>query len=109
VADGGEIWLDGATQYKFVLKTSVDVLIATYDSVWGIGAAGGSAQPIIFNALGNGTTATFSLSATPVSENSTNVFISGVYQQKNTYVLSGASLIFSEAPPLNSTIEVSFT
>lgn len=33
---GGEIWLTDGLQYKFVLKTSVDVLIATYDNIVGI-------------------------------------------------------------------------
>jgi len=30
-----EIWLDNSVSYKFVLKTSTDVLIATYDDVYG--------------------------------------------------------------------------
>jgi hypothetical protein len=106
----GEIWLDGAIQYKFVLKTSVEVLIATWDNVWGIGSAGGTAvqTPIIFNSTGTGSTTTFALGAVPISENNTNVFINGVYQQKNTYSLVGASLVFSEAPPITSTIEVNY-
>jgi len=37
VPDGGEIWLINGSQYKFVLKDSTDVLIATYDNVTGIG------------------------------------------------------------------------
>jgi hypothetical protein len=37
VPDGGEIWLTDGSQYKFVLKDSTDVLIATYDNVTGIG------------------------------------------------------------------------
>jgi len=106
----GEIWLTGTTQYKFVLHTSSNVLIATYDNIWGIGAAGGTAVqvPVIYNTTGTGSTTTFSLGATPTNENTTNVFINGVYQQKNTYLLSGANLVFSEAPPYNSTIEVSY-
>jgi len=35
VASGGEIWLTDAVAYKFVLKTSVAVTIATYDNVTG--------------------------------------------------------------------------
>ena len=35
---GGEIWLLAST-YKFVLNTSTDVLIASYDNISGIGAA----------------------------------------------------------------------
>lgn len=33
---GGEIWLTDGLQYKFVLKDSNDVLIATYDNIEGI-------------------------------------------------------------------------
>ena len=36
VPSGGEIWLTEATSYKFVLKTSADVLIATYDNITGV-------------------------------------------------------------------------
>lgn len=36
VSGGGEIWLTNGTSYKFVLKDSTDVLIATYDNVTGI-------------------------------------------------------------------------
>ena len=109
VSDGGEIWLT-SSQYKFVLKDSNDVLIATWDSVWGIGAAGGTAVqiPVIFNSTGTGSNTTFALGGTPTSKNTTNVYINGVYQQKNTYLLSGANLVFSGAPPLNATIEVNY-
>jgi len=34
---GGEIWLTDGVSYKFVLKDSTDVLIATYDNITGIG------------------------------------------------------------------------
>ncbi len=33
VSGSGEIWIDALTTYKFVLKDSTDVLIATYDNV----------------------------------------------------------------------------
>ena len=35
---GGEIWIN-SPPYKFVLNTSADVLIATYDNITGLGAA----------------------------------------------------------------------
>ena len=98
---GGEIWLLIAS-YKFVLQTSAAVLIATYDNI-----TSGSI-PAIANFTGNGTTVSFSLGSA-VSENSTNVYINGVYQQKNTYSISGSNIVFSTAPPTTSTIEVSFT
>lgn len=106
----GEIWLTNTIQYKFVLKTSADVLIATWDNVWGIGSSGGTEvkTPVIFNSTGSGITTSYPLGGTPTNENTTNVYVSGVYQQKNTYSLSGANLVFSEAPPLNATIEVNY-
>lgn len=101
---GGEIWLDYSNLYKFVVKTSTDVLIATYDNI------GGSfnVSSIIANFTGNNVTVAFTLPSSPASENSTNVYINGVYQQKNTYSVSTTTLTFSEAPPFNSTIEVSY-
>lgn len=36
VPDSGEIWLADSVIYKFVLKTSADVLIATWDQITGI-------------------------------------------------------------------------
>ena len=36
VSNGGEIWLTDGVIYKFVLKTSTDVTIATYDNITGI-------------------------------------------------------------------------
>ena len=36
VPSGGEIWLTDGLIYKFVLKTSTDTLIATYDNITGI-------------------------------------------------------------------------
>lgn len=103
VPTGGEIWLTFAA-YKFVLNTSTDVLIATYDNIRGLGAS----ESIIQNFTGNGSTVAFTLSAAPYSENSTNVYINGVYQQKNTYSVAGATLTFSEAPPVTSSIEVNY-
>lgn len=97
----GEVWLTFAS-YKFALYTSTDVLIATYDNVRGNGANESTPQ----NFTGTGAQTVFVLSAPPYSENSMLVYINGVYQQRNTYVVSGTSLIFSEAPPVTSSIEV---
>jgi hypothetical protein len=104
VPDGGEIWITAAS-YKFVLTDSNDVLIATYDNLFGINIAS-SYQ--IQNFTGTGSQTVFTLSAASLGEDYTFVYISGVYQQKNTYTVSGTTLTFSTAPPLNSTIEVMF-
>jgi hypothetical protein len=99
----GEIWLTVA-QYKFVLNTSTDVLIATYDNISGIGAAEFQVQ----NFTGTGSQTIFTLSSASLGENFTFVYINGVYQQKNTYTVSGTTLTFSTAPPVTSSIEVMF-
>ena len=100
---GGEIWLSGSP-YKFVLNTATDVLIATYDNISGIGTT--SYQ--VDNFTGTGSQTVFTLSAASGGENLTFVYINGVYQNKNTYTVSGTTLTFSQAPPLTSLIEVMF-
>ena len=100
---GGEIWLL-ASQYKFALYTSADVLIATYDNISGVGAA----EYLVQNFTGTGLQTIFTLSSASLGENFTFVYINGVYQQKNTYTISGTTLTFSQAPPNTSSIEVMF-
>lgn len=94
VPDGGEIWIT-SQPYKFVLKDSTDVLIATYDNIFGVGSTS------VTNYTGNGTTVGFAVSGNVVS-----VYISGVYQNRNTYSTGNGAVTFSEAPPLNSLIEI---
>jgi hypothetical protein len=101
---GGEIWQNYAYKYKFVLKTSAAVTLATYDNV------GGSfnASPIIANFTGTGAQTAFNLASNPTSEDTTNIYINGVYQQKNTYSVAANVITFSQAPPATSTIEVNY-
>jgi hypothetical protein len=47
---------------------------------------------------GTGSQTTFNLEINPVSENNTQVFVSGVYKSKSTYSISGTNLIFATAP-----------
>jgi hypothetical protein len=101
---GGEIWNEYDALYKFILKTSTDVTVASFDNV------GGSfnASPIVGNFTGDGTSTVFTLASAPASENTTSIYINGVYQQKNTYSVAGTTLTFSEAPPVTSSIEVNY-
>jgi hypothetical protein len=55
---------------------------------------------------GNGSQVAYALTANPQTEANTSVYIDGVYQNKNTYSVSGVVVTFSEAPPLNSAIEI---
>jgi len=99
----GEIWLT-PNQYKFSIFTATSTLISTYDNIFGIGAAEYQVQ----NFTGTGSQTIFTLSSASLDENFTFVYINGVYQQKNTYTVSGTTLTFSQAPPYTSSIEVMF-
>ena len=101
---GGEIWLTTGA-YKFVLNTSANVLIATYDNISGIGSAESQVQ----NFTGTGSQTVFTLNTSLPSNSFTSIFINGVYQNKNTYTVSGTTLTFSQAPPYTSIIEVMFS
>lgn len=50
---------------------------------------------------------TYALSATPQSENYTNVYIDGVYQEKGTYSVSGSNIVFGSNIASGLSIEVS--
>jgi hypothetical protein len=56
---------------------------------------------------GNGSQTEFSLSTTPDNENQTMVFLNGVYQNKDTYTISGSNVVFTGIATANDTIEVS--
>ena len=59
---------------------------------------------------GNGSTTAYTLSVAPVSENNTQVYIDGVYQNKATYSTSGTTLTFDAAPANSAAIEaITFT
>ena len=105
VPNSGEIWLTNNVQYKFVLKDSNDVLIATYDNITG---AFNPANLQIVNGTGNGVLKAFGMPTTPVSIYQSNIYINGVYQNKNTYTLAGSTFTFSQAPPINSVIEFNY-
>jgi hypothetical protein len=94
VPGSGEIWILPVS-YKFVLKDSNDVLIATYDNVFGSGAFA------VTNYTGNGSTVGYAVTGNVVA-----VYINGVYQNRNTYSISNTTLTFSEAPPVTSLIEI---
>ena len=104
---GGEIWLTDGVAYKFIIYTSTAILIGSYDNVSGMNDFS-SLTPVIYNATGTGVQTAFTILPAPTSENTTNIYINGVYQQKNTYTVASTTLTFSEAPPLNATIEVSY-
>ena len=57
-------------------------------------------------ATGNGSTATYPLGATPTDENFTMAYISGVYQLKSSYTVSGSNITFDTNVPNGASIEI---
>jgi hypothetical protein len=55
---------------------------------------------IVTNATGNGVQTIFPVAFTPFA-----IYINGVYQNQNTYTVTGGNVTFSEAPPITSVIE----
>lgn len=55
---------------------------------------------------GNGSQTTFGLGVSPGTKNNTMVYLSGVYQAKSSYSVSGTNLTFGTAPPNGVAIEV---
>lgn len=94
----GEIWLLFNTSYKFVVKDSLGALIGTFDNIGGV-STGSNVQ----NYTGTGAQTTFAL---PVGATSVyNIFINGIYQNKNTYSVTSGNIVFTQAPPNFSIIE----
>ena len=65
----------------------------------------GTTEMLLNQFTGDGSTTSFTLSNSP-AENLTTVFLSGVYQSKSNYSISGSSLTFSTAPPNGLAIEI---
>jgi len=81
VSGSGEIWLTDGINYKFVLKDSNDVLIATYDNITGINSnsvAYTNSQEIVTATAGQ-TVFNLGISYQP-GTNSLSVFVDGVNQ-----------------------------
>ena len=55
---------------------------------------------------GDGTTVDFTLGGIPQSSNNLFIFLDGVMQDAANYTVSGTTLTFTTAPPLNTNIEV---
>jgi len=89
------VWL-GTASYKLALYTSAGVLIWTVDNIRVIGLG-----VTVLDYVGTGSqTAFFS------ADNVAAIYINGVYQNRNTYVVTSGTVTFSQAPPLTSIIEV---
>jgi hypothetical protein len=101
--------INGATSVTIGAQYSSTIFVADFETnQWFAASSGLGTSNIAVDAFsGDNSTVAFTLSADPGSENNTQVFVSGVYQEKDTYSVSGTTLTFSTAPPTGtSNIEV---
>ena len=86
------------TNDTLTLEAGAGIVLTTDASNDKVTIAGGSGSVFttdFFTASGSGSALlTYTLSATPSSENELICFIEGVYQNKNSYTLTGNSLVF---------------
>jgi len=75
------------------------------DFVSGISGSVLGANYITNNATGDGSTVNFTLSTAPGAKGNLQIYIDGVYQNKASFSLSGTTVTFTEAPPLNASVE----
>ena len=87
-----------STNDTLTLEAGAGIVLTTDASNDKVTIAGGSGSVFttdLFTASGSGSALlTYTLSATPSSENELICFIEGVYQNKNSYSLSGTTLTF---------------
>jgi len=104
--------INGATSATIGSQYSSTTFVADLETgQWFAVSSGLGASNVAVDAFsGNNSTTAFTLSGDPGSENNTQVYVSGVYQEKDTYSVSGTTLTFSTAPPTGtSNIEVVWT
>ena len=112
VARSGSDTINGATSYSIATQYNSATFVADYETnQWFAASSGlGTSNVAVDVFSGNNSTVAFTLSGDPGSKNNTLVEVSGVYQQKSTYTVSGTTLTFSTAPPTGtSNIEVVWT
>jgi hypothetical protein len=94
--------IDGLTSKTISTANSGSIFIPDMTpspDTWTTAEFGASAGNLSVDRFsGTGAQTAFTLSVQPASENNTWVYIGGVYQQKDTYSISGTTLTFSEAP-----------
>lgn len=87
---------NGTAAFKVTALGTIGTDSTAFANVaWITGTSAGGATVTRFS--GDAATTTFALNP-PGGENDTLVFVSGVYQQKDTYALVGSDIVFSEAP-----------
>jgi len=97
---------DAATRADKILKFDTDgnVGVETASALFAGAVVGANFTNNTFT--GDGSQTAFTTTVEAGSKNNAQVYIDGVYQLKSSFSVSGLTLTFTEAPPLNSQIEV---
>lgn len=111
IARSGSNTINGATSAQIGSQYSQIILVADFETnTWFASQSGLGATNVNVDVFSGAGGTAFTLTSDPSTKNNTNVFISGVYQAKATYSVSGTTLTFSTAPPTGtSNIEVYYT
>ena len=103
VADSATDTLNVAAGSNISLTTNAATDTLTIEST---GGGGGTVTVQRNNYTGDGTTTAYGVSSTIASENNIQIYLDGVYQDKDTYTTSGSNVTFSTAPPNTTEIEI---
>jgi len=106
------VFIDGVFQAQNVYSVSGTTLtfatapasgrvITVYHSTTTVGGSNNS----IATMTGDGSDTTLTLSVAPVHENNVSVYFDGVYQNKDSFSISGTTLTFGVAPPSGVAVE----
>lgn len=107
--NGSPALLYTAGEFSITIRNKRQEFVLYSPLGYGFDPAAVSGSVVKNDFVGNGSTVNFTLSATPSTVLATNVFINGVYQEKDSYSLLGNVVTFSIAPPLSSSIEIMTT
>ena len=104
VADGPTDTLTVAAGNNISLTTDAATDTLTIASTGGSG--GGTVTIQRNNYTGDGSTVAYSVSSTVISENNIQIYLDGVYQDKDGFTASGTTVTFGTAPPATTAIEI---
>jgi len=104
VADGPTDTLTVAAGNNISLTTNASTDTLTIASTGG--SSGGTVTIQRNNYTGDGSTVAYSVSSTVISENNIQIYLDGVYQDKDGFTASGTTVTFGTAPPATTAIEI---
>lgn len=111
--NNGYAWRNGtpgllytASEFSITIRNKRNEFVLYSPLGYGFDPKSVSASVVKNDFIGNGIQTDFTLSASPSTKLATNIFINGVYQEKDSYTLTGNVISFSIAPPFGSSIEI---